>query len=359
MTMDWTGRRLDSIVNNDTTSSYLYDANGIRTRKTVGSTKTEYFTSGSTILAEKTGSDVIWYIYDSDGEVLGFTYNGTPYYYIKNQQGDVCKVVTASSSVVASYTYDAWGKVISASGSMAQINPIRYRSYYYDKETSLYYLQSRYYDPETGRFVSSDSFVSTGQDLLQNNMYAYGGNNPVNGVDSTGEAWLHWALGAVIVAACAVAVVVTAGGAAAGIAAVVSVSNGVAAATASSTIAAGAFLGSAATYGTAALYAANNSHSAQDFADQGNWGTVAYTATGTVAGATYGYAISAAKPSPQKSATVSRGQHTKGIGSPQNNANPNGSYTKIDNSGRTYSYTQFNGQERQYRHFSVPHHYGQ
>ena len=82
------------------------------------------------ILAEKTGSNILWYIYDSDGEILGFTYNGTPYYYIKNVQGDVYKVVTASGSVVASYTYDAWGKVLSSTGSMANVNPIRYRSYY-------------------------------------------------------------------------------------------------------------------------------------------------------------------------------------------------------------------------------------
>ena len=185
--MSWMGRRLNSVTNNGTTSSYLYDADGIRTRKTVGSTMTEYFTSGSTILAEKTGSDVIWYIYDSDGEVLGFTYNGTPYYYIKNQQGDVCKVVTASGSVVASYTYDAWGKVISANGSMANVNPIRYRSYYYDTETNLYYLQSRYYDPETGRFLNADGQLNVCSSLIGCNMFAYCYNNPVAGVDYNGN----------------------------------------------------------------------------------------------------------------------------------------------------------------------------
>ena len=70
MTMSWTGRRLNSITNSGTTNSYLYDANGIRTRKTVGGVTTDYFLNGSTILAEKTGSSVIWYIYDSDGEIL-------------------------------------------------------------------------------------------------------------------------------------------------------------------------------------------------------------------------------------------------------------------------------------------------
>ena len=191
MTMSWTGRRLNSLTNSGTTGSYLYNADGIRTRKTVGSTVTEYFTNGSTILAEKTGSNVIWYIYDSDGEILGFTYNGTPYYYIKNVQGDVYKVVNASGSVVASYTYDAWGKVLSAIGSMANINPIRYRSYYYGTETGFYYLQSRYYDPETGRFLNADGLLGANQDLLSYNLYAYCSNNPVNCSDPTGRVALE------------------------------------------------------------------------------------------------------------------------------------------------------------------------
>ncbi len=132
MTMSWTGRQLNSIVKNSTTNAYTYNTDGIRIRKTVGNTITEYFTSGSTILAEKTGGNIIWYIYDSDGDLLGFTYNDTPYYYIKNMQGDVYKVVDSNGQVVASYTYDAWGKVLTATGTMADINPIRYRGYYYD-----------------------------------------------------------------------------------------------------------------------------------------------------------------------------------------------------------------------------------
>ena len=185
MTMSWTGRRLNSITNSGVSNSYLYDANGIRIRKTIGSTVTEYFTNGSTILAEKTGSNILWYIYDSDGEILGFTYNGTPYYYIKNVQGDVYKVVNASGSVVASYTYDAWGKVTASSGAMADINPVRYRSYYYDKETNLYYLQSRYYDPETGRFINADGLFSSG--ITTTNMFSYCCNNPIVSADESGH----------------------------------------------------------------------------------------------------------------------------------------------------------------------------
>ena len=187
LTFTWTGRRMDTASLGGVTSNYLYNADGIRTRKTVGSAVTDYFINGGTILAEQTGSTVIWYIYDSDGEILGFTYNGTPYYYIKNVQGDVYKVVNAGGSVVASYTYDAWGKVLSATGSMANVNPIRYRSYYYDKETNLYYLQSRYYDPETGRFINADGQLNVGFGLIGCNLFAYCYNNTVAGVDYDGN----------------------------------------------------------------------------------------------------------------------------------------------------------------------------
>ena len=158
---------------------------------------TEYFTNGSTILAEKTGSNILWYIYDSDGELLGFMYNGTPYYYLKNQQGDVYKVADANGNIVASYTYDPWGKVLSATGTMAQINPIRYRSYYYDTETGLYYLQSRYYDPETGRFINADGILGANQDVLSYNLFAYCSNNPISRADPTGAFLLELAVASV------------------------------------------------------------------------------------------------------------------------------------------------------------------
>ena len=103
-------------------------------------------------------------------------------------------------SVVASYTYDPWGKIISSSGTLADINPLRYRGYYYDTETGFYYLQSRYYDPEIGRFINADSYASTdATGLLSTNMFAYCENNPVMRVDPTGE--LFWDILDVFVAA--------------------------------------------------------------------------------------------------------------------------------------------------------------
>ena len=91
------------------------------------------------------------------------------------------------------YAYDAWGNVLDISGTYAstlgQNNPIRYRGYYYDSETGFYYVSSRYYDPEIGRWINADGYVSTGQGVLGNNMFAYCGNNPVNRVDHTGQFW--------------------------------------------------------------------------------------------------------------------------------------------------------------------------
>ena len=93
----------------------------------------------------------LYFHYDSSGEVIGFTRtaNGadTEYFYVKNLQGDILKVITATGTEAATYTYDAWGKLLTSTGDLADINPLRYRGYFYDTETSLYYLKSRHYNP--------------------------------------------------------------------------------------------------------------------------------------------------------------------------------------------------------------------
>ena len=118
------------------------------------------------------------------------SHNGTTYYYITNIQGDVIGIANQSGQLVVQYLYNAWGVHLETTGTMAatlgQLNPLRYRGYVYDTETELYYLQSRYYDPELGRFINADAFVSTGQGLLGNNMFAYCLNNPVLFSDANG-----------------------------------------------------------------------------------------------------------------------------------------------------------------------------
>ena len=144
-----------------------------------------------------------------------------------------------------------------------------------DTETGMYYLMSRYYDPVTHRFLNADSQLNLNSGMTGVNLFGYCGNNPINRNDPTGHDWWHWAIGAAIVAACAVATVVTCGG--------------FAAATTASTIAAGAFIGSATVYGMSVVSAAATSRSTSEFCSKGNWGTVAATAGGAVFGGAGAY----------------------------------------------------------------------
>ena len=171
-----------------TAISFAYDADGLRTSKTVGNVSFNYTYAGGKLLRETFGNVVLDFFYDANGMPYALKYNGTVYYYITNLQGDVMQLVNSNGSIVASYDYDPYGKVISATGTMAEINPLRYRGYYYDVESGLYYLQSRYYNPEAGRFLNADAFASTGQGLLGINMFAYCLNNPVNHSDPAGKS---------------------------------------------------------------------------------------------------------------------------------------------------------------------------
>ena len=150
------------------------------------------------------GTHFLLYLYDENGAPVGLqyrnktygTYTFDTYYFEKNLQGDIIAIYTENGTKIGSYTYDAWGNctVSIESGTttiqkqiVRTLNPFRYRGYYYDTDTGLYYLQSRYYNPKWGRFLNADGYVSTGTGLLGYNMYAYCGNNPVMGYDPTGE----------------------------------------------------------------------------------------------------------------------------------------------------------------------------
>ena len=195
-TYTWMGRELRKITNGSNTYSYKYNADGIRTSKTVNGTTTEFFLNGTQVLAQKTGDSVMRFIYDSTGKRVGFA-NGTMlFYYLYNLQGDVIAIVRAATGqVVAKYSYDAWGNctVTNAAGyAVGDKNPFRYRGYYYDTETGFYYVSSRYYDPEIGRWISPEPNVyagafDSGSGLVGYNVYAYCANNPVNFSDPTGE----------------------------------------------------------------------------------------------------------------------------------------------------------------------------
>ena len=170
----------------------------------------EYLTLNGKVAREtiKTNNSltaVLDFIYDESGKPFALKYstNGTSfetYYYVLNLQGDVVKLIQANGHVVAQYTYDAWGNV-SSSGRLAEINPLRYRGYYYDNETGFYYLQSRYYDPANRRFINADSYQSTGQGFVGTNMFAYCNNNPITAIDESGKSVTAIIIGALICAA--------------------------------------------------------------------------------------------------------------------------------------------------------------
>ncbi len=187
--LTWLGRQLLGITEGESTVSYTYNGDGQRTSKTVNGVNTEYIYNGEILAGQKTGNDIIVFMYDNNSDAFGFIYNSTEYYYIKNAQNDVTAIADSNGNVLARYYYDAWGKVLEITGNteIAGLNPIRYRSYYYDAETGWYYLKSRYYSPDMCRFVSADGYIQTGQSLLDKNMFAYCLNNPVNMLDKNGD----------------------------------------------------------------------------------------------------------------------------------------------------------------------------
>ena len=222
----------------------------------------------------------------------------------------IIAMLDTAGKIVVKYVYDAWGnhKVYNAGGTeindathIGYLNPFRYRGYYYDVETGLYYLQTRYYDPVIGRFISQDDISYTDPETINGlNLYAYCGNNPVMAVDPEGTAWWHWLVGALVVVGLAVATVISAGGVGVAALAITSAVYGISAATVSATTTVlafatvGAGVALAASAGVAAIYGADSwaqtgkfSSGVNTFVDYGEtalWSTVGGGITGGIGG---------------------------------------------------------------------------
>jgi len=179
------GRQLKSFDN----TTYTYNANGIRTSKTVDKVRHDFHLDGGKILREVWLDNVLETVFDNEDTVCGIVYNGKPFYFMKNLQGDVIAITDKDGEVVAKYNYDAWGKCevdsSSKNAEIAHINPFRYRSYYYDRETNLYYLQSRYYDAEVGRFINGDEGINF-KSPIGLHVFSYCENDPINFYDNCG-----------------------------------------------------------------------------------------------------------------------------------------------------------------------------
>ncbi len=235
-----------SYANREYSVNYTCDVDGIRTSKhaitPVGTIDSKYIYDGNNLVAEQRNGGWIYYIYGVDG-ISGFRYNGITYLYRKNVQGDVTHIYRQEEAntltQVAHYSYDAWGniRILQDKDGIATLNSFRYRSYYFDEETGLYYLQSRYYDPELGRFISADSIEYLDPETLGGlNLYAYCGNNPVMGIDPEGTEKRKWweklliGLTIVVVAIAFAAVVIASAGAVAAVAGTAAAAIGLSAA---------------------------------------------------------------------------------------------------------------------------------
>jgi YD repeat-containing protein len=152
---EWCGRQLERITDGDNTYVYAYNTDGDRVSKTVNGVKTEYFYNGSILAGQKTGDETLIFMYDNNGDAFGFIYNGEEYYYIKNVQNDIVAIADKNGDIVANYYYDAWGNVTQITGNtaLAQTNPLRYRSYYYDSETGALLSSSKTGFKDTGIFT--------------------------------------------------------------------------------------------------------------------------------------------------------------------------------------------------------------
>lgn len=203
-TFTWTkGRQLASATVDGKQVSYTYDMSGVRTSKTVNGTTYNYTTLSGKVMRQTWGSKSLEFIYDDGNQPFAMIYNDgsttTLYYYVLNAQGDVIALLNADGTLAASYNYGAWGNYsvhddkgakITKASFIGHINPLRYRGYYYDRETRLYYLQSRYYDFANCRFINADGVVTTNvAEFLECNMFAYCTNNPINFSDEDGKCY--------------------------------------------------------------------------------------------------------------------------------------------------------------------------
>ncbi|QLY78026.1 carbohydrate binding domain-containing protein [Clostridium intestinale] len=230
------GRTLTNISGNNKNISYKYDGSGIRTEKNVNGVVSKYTLRGDKVVYEEVtnGSNVdkIYYTYDGSSNLVSMNLNSVEYYYVRNLQGDIIGLIDNTGKEVVTYNYDSWGKLVSIEGSLKDSvgvkNSYRYRGYRYDNETGMYYLQSRYYNPEWGRFINADEAIGQVGNVQGHNMFQYCFNNPVNMDDPSG-CWpkLSTILTGIAVVAAAVAVVAIAVASAPALAVVGGVTAGV------------------------------------------------------------------------------------------------------------------------------------
>ena len=190
------GRQLQKMQKSGVTAEFVYNADGLRVQKTVNGVATKYTLHGKNIVHMTSGTDELHFFYDAQNKPAVVIFNGIAYAYLYDLQGDVIGLVDNNGTQMVSYTYDAWGKMLSKTGTLAStlgtIQPFRYRGYALDEETELYYNQSRFYNPSIARFITADTtgvLTASLKSLTEKNLFAYCDNNPVMRKDIDGAFW--------------------------------------------------------------------------------------------------------------------------------------------------------------------------
>ena len=200
------GRQLDKMTDgsNGEVYEFKYNENGLRTQKVKKNSEgtvletTDYTLNGKLVTHLKKGEDNLHFFYDAQGRPAIVRFNGADYHYANNLQGDVVGIIDKSQNLVIEYRYSPWGKVLETRAvgteceELAKLKPFRYRRYQYDEGTELYYLRSRYYNPEHGRFVNEDYLIGAAVDLFEHNIFVYCKNNPECKADSNGAKVEEW-----------------------------------------------------------------------------------------------------------------------------------------------------------------------
>ena len=216
-TYEWAvGRQLKKMSREGQSLTFKYDHNGMRIQKILEHSwypETTNYTYHGELLSHMTVDYYDWdevaqqdrlhFFYDAQSKLVKVSFNGAIYTYIQNFQGDIVGILDNSGNLVVEYKYDAWGKPLATTGSLADTlgvrNPFRYRSYVYDEESGLYYLKSRYYSTEYCRFLIIDSYIAGAVgDVLNHNGYLYCGNKPSSREDDNGEWFLACVIGAAV-----------------------------------------------------------------------------------------------------------------------------------------------------------------
>ena len=187
------GRQLQKMQKSGVTAEFVYNADGLRVQKTVNGVVTKYTLHGKNVVHMTSGADELHFFYDAQNRQAVVVYNGVPYAYVKSLQGDIVAILDESGNTVVSYGYDAWGAPLWCTGELAEtlgkVQPFRYRGYVFDEETGLYYLRSRYYNPQQLRWINSDNIIAVNSGFTAANNYVYCGNSPINRYDANGRSW--------------------------------------------------------------------------------------------------------------------------------------------------------------------------